>query len=334
MTAPSIVVHLKERDAAKQGRDALQGRHLRLYRVLRDIAARDGIRFEIRQRDADIRIATRSAPDGRFNDGNLHILDDRSVRADNVLNASSAYFWDFWHLDPKGTKAFSSIGDQPFDAAKVDMAWAQPFFDRLHRSYVGKRRSKYAQPEDYADSPEGCIAVFCQGDYPIQSGAGKYSDVSMVEAVLAGAGTQPVVVKPHPKASNAADIAALTELAQRHENLSVTQANIHDILAQCSITASHNSTVALEGYLHQKPAILFAQSDFLHIATTVSDDLPFRAALETALAREGDYEKYLTWYFKRKCLWLARASVEDQIWAIFTAAGFPKSRFRLNRTGW
>jgi hypothetical protein len=293
------------------------------------MAQRAGIGFDVRARDADITVGTHSAPDGRFDDGNLHILDDRSVITDNVLNAGVAYFWDFWHLDPQGTKAFSSIGAKTYSPGEVPFRRAKPFYETLRQRHVDARQSKYTQPEALRRFGPGALSVFFQGTYPVQSGAAHISDLEMLRAVLAGAGDRPVIVKPHPLVSAPGDAAAVTALARHDPRLCVTDANVHDILAASTATISINSTVALEGFLHRVPAILFGRSDFHHFAGQVDHPDQFATVLAQQLARKGGYAQYLTWYFRRNCLPLHAKDLEDRIWRIFEEAGFTQSRFGL-----
>ena len=175
----------------------MPGWHLRLYRVIRDMAVAEGIAVEIRVRDRDITPATRGVGDGRFADGNLHIIDDRSVQAEGVLNAAVAYFWEFWHLDPVGTKAYSSIGLLDYDPDEMPYPRAEVFFKTQRARLADQRRSKSGQKVAQTDLPSGALAVFLQGDFPQAQGATDFDDLAMVEAVLAQS-DGPVVVKPHP----------------------------------------------------------------------------------------------------------------------------------------
>lgn len=322
---PRIVLHLKEDDLNRD----LKGWHLRLYPILRSMAEVAGIGFDIRARDSDIKVGTRRVTDARFDDGNLHIIDDRSVMAANVLNAGVAYFWEFWHLDPSGVKAFSSIGSKPYTPADIPFAKAKPFFDMLRKRHVAQRRSKYAQPEAAETFPQGALAVFLQGTYPVQSGATDLSDLDMLRCVMDHAGDRAVIVKPHPLACTAADIAAVEGLARKDSRLIVTSANVHDVLSTSAATVSINSTVALEGFLHRVPALLMGRSDFHHFARTVGQPAQFGDVLAQELSRRGGYAQYLAWYFRRNCLPLHGADLEARIWQIYRAAGFPPARFGL-----
>lgn len=316
-----ITLHLKHKDANQE----LRGWHLRLYRVIRDLCESHGIDIEIRERDKDIRVATRRVSDRRFQDGNLHIIDDRSLRATGVLNAGVAYFWEFWHLDPIGTKAFSSIGLNAYDPNSVKPQRAANFCQNLRKRYLGQRRSKYGQPSRHSDFPQGAVSVFFQGGYPVNSGATSFSDLDVLQAVQQGAGDRPIIVKPHPLASSPTDIDVVTALAKEDYRIRLTDGNVHDILASSALTASVNSTVALEGFMHGVPAVLFGTSDFHHVATTIRTPGAFADALDTEFQRAEDYDRFLAWYFLKHCLPLNSGKLEEKLWERFEAVGFPKA---------
>ncbi|MEO8244938.1 MAG: hypothetical protein ABI832_21850 [bacterium] len=320
--AARIVLHLP----AEGANPALEGWHLRLYRVIRDMALVEGIEVEIRVRDGDIAPATRTITDGRFADGNLHIIDDRSVQAEGVLNAAVAYFWEFWHLDPVGTKAYSSIGGLIYDPGQMPFARAEVFFKTQRTRLLQERLSKYDQKAEASAVPADCLAVFLQGNFPIRQGATTFDDLAMVAAVL-GQGDGPVVVKPHPLVNDPYTLAVLKKWARREPRLTLTDANVHDILRVCAATVSINSTVALEGFLHRKPAVLFGQSDFHHFAGRVWAAEDFGPVLAAELDRKGGYAQYLAWYFLRHCLRIGSADLEATLWGRFAAAGFAKERF-------
>ena len=304
----------------------MPGWHLRLCRVIRDLAQAEGIAVEIRVRDREITPATRSVSDGRFADGNLHIIDDRSVQAEGVLNAAVAYFWEFWHLDPVGTKAYSSIGGLDYDPDDMPYPRAEVFFKTQRAHLVDQRRSKYGQKAARTRLPEGALAVFLQGKFPIEQQATQFDDLAMVEAVLAQS-EGPVVVKPHPLVEDRYTLVTLRQRARREPRLLISDANVHDILRACRATVSINSSVALEGFLHRKPAVLFGQADFHHFAGRVDDATDFAAVLAGQAQRKGGYAQYLAWYFLRHCLRIGAPDLAPALWQRFEAAGFPKARF-------
>ncbi|MDE4276773.1 hypothetical protein PXK58_20960 [Phaeobacter gallaeciensis] len=320
---PRLILHLKPADAS----DNLKGWHLRLYRKIRELCENEGIACEIRERDKDIRVGTRLVKDRRFSDGNLHIIDDRSIQAEGVLNASVAYFWEYWHLDQIGTKAFSSIGQAQYDPSSVAPQRAEAFARNLRKKYSEQRRSKYSQPDEQCDLPSGAISIFFQGRHPITSGASHHSDIDILVAAQAVAGNRPIIVKPHPLSSDVSDRQMVEELAMHDNRIHQVDANVHDILSTSICTISNNSTVSLEGFMHGVPAVLCGVSDFHHLAQDGSDLDHLGEAVKQATETHHDYDNYLTWYFVKNCLHLKSGKLNEILWERFSEAGFPRKRF-------
>ncbi len=320
---PEIIIHHKQDHTLSDW----NAKHLKLYTIISELAAEAGIHVERRVRDPDIKVGTRTTNDGRFNDGNLHIIDDRKINMPNVLNAGMSYFNRFWHLDPLGIKAFSSIGNLSYDPHLISQKWAQRFFDTQYSQRVENRKSKYTQRAKVTTFPDGVISVFLQGRFPQDSGATNISDIQMLETILKYVPDQPILVKLHPVSFEMDDMLVLQELADQNKQIIVTDANIHDMLAVSTVTVSINSTVAMEGFLHHVPAILFGQSDFHHFAETVTQTDQFPIAFQNALLRKTGYEKFLFWYFRKHCIPISSDNIHELIWDKFSKAGFPIERF-------
>ena len=87
----------------------------------------------------------------------------------------------------------------------------------------------------------------------------------------------------------------------------------------CDLVVTQNSTVALKGYLVDKPAMLWARIDWHHVAASVPRDGRDRAFAEAG--RPRDHARYLFWYLRRQSLF----AWEDNSRAI---------RWRLRALGW
>lgn len=320
---PKVILHLRPQHAELE----LSRNFLALYGHITRMLTVQGIVVQRRTLDHDIKDYIRDTEDARFNDGNLHILDDRHVQMANVLNGAPAYLKGFWHLDPQGVRCFSSIGNKSFRPDMVPYRYARKFYGRLQSDLKEQRRSRYNQTRSLAALPEGAVSVFFQGGFPKRVGATGFSDVEMLQDVLQGAGDRPVLVKPHPNVADVATMMELSDIAAGDHRVHVTDANIHDMFAASCATVSANSAVSIEGFLHRTPAILYAQADFHHFAETITGPGQFAAALERAQQRQGGYAQYMTWYFRRHCLEISAANLDQRIWEIFTAAGFPPERF-------
>ncbi|MBB93489.1 MAG: hypothetical protein CML68_02625 [Rhodobacteraceae bacterium] len=265
---------------------------------------RDGL--QARGHPVDIRplAATRGKArvlDQADSDQAIHLVNHGRLSHPRVWNAGIAYIYPFWNVDPQGIRAFSSIADQTFDPDQTDAAQARPFFRRLRKRLVDARSSRYPQPEGHSPVPDQATTVFLQSE--------AHRDVDetchltrdqMVDTVLAHA-PGPVVIKPHPRDDDPTTTTWLADLAARHPRLTVSQGNIHDLLASCARVVTINSAVGVEAYLHRKPVVLCGQADFHHIARTARspDDL---ARAITDPPRKRAYDKYIHWYFAQNCL--------------------------------
>ncbi|WP_141102010.1 hypothetical protein [Oceanicola sp. 22II-s10i] len=268
---------------------------LPFYRRLFDGLAERGIPHDGVPMDRD-RLAD------QVGDGDIHILNHARFPHPSVLSAGVAYVYPFWHLDPQGIRAFSSIRDKPFRPARVDDTAANAFFRRLRDRLVTARTSRYDQPEAVEAVPEGCIAVFLQSEGHRIVGETLWLDRwAMLRACLENAEGRPVVVKPHPRDFDPATGDTLEALQAEFPALIVSTANIHDILAVAERVVTINSAVGIEAYLHRKPVILCGQTDFQHIADEAGtvEDL---ARLLRSDAVQRRYAKYLYWYFHENCL--------------------------------
>ncbi len=318
MADARIIFHLPRRylqDFATIG-------HLRIFARLADLLRPRGAVIEVRDR----RLLPFDGGDaGAYADGNLHIIENGRVRGPGVLNTTMAYLPPYWHLDAAGVLAESSIGARAYDRRSVPVKPAMALLADLRTRWVTPRRSRHTQEAAIANLPRGCIAVFMQGTLPQDRGLAHCAPEVMLRAVQAGAGARPVLAKPHPLAI-AHDLAVIA----RVPGVTACSANLHDLLAACAVTVSFNSAVALEGFLHRKPAILFGPSDFHHFAETVVDPATFPAALSAALARPPEgFAQYLSWYFGRNCLNVEGPRFADKALAIMAEAGFPAERLGI-----
>jgi hypothetical protein len=325
MTDAAIVFHLPRRylgDYARIG-------HLRLFARIEQVLSPLGARTQVRDRRL-LPIEGGKEAAQAYADGNLHIIENGRVQGAGVLNATMAYLPPFWHLDPQGVLAESSIAARMYDRTSVPLKPAMVLLGDLRDRWVTPRRSRHTQTEWVADLPRGCIAVFMQGTLPQSRGLAHCSPAAMLAAVAQGAAGRSVLAKPHPLALEH-DLAVIAEVRAQGLAVTATNANLHDILAACGVTVSFNSAVAIEGFVHRKPAILFGPSDFHHFAQTVTDPAGFPEALAMALARPKEgYAQFLHWYFARQCLNVDAKRFRDKLLVILTAAGFPAERLGID----
>ncbi|MGV8955612.1 MAG: hypothetical protein ACOH2M_31250 [Cypionkella sp.] len=316
MTA-RVVLHLPDRFLT----GFAKGKPPLLYgRIVQTLAAR-GV-------TADLAPDLPTAQARNIQDGNLHILENGRVHAQGWLNSATAYLEGFFHVDPQGVQAASSIAARPYDPTQISTAEATAFATLLNARFTSRRHSRYKQRSDRTHLPTDAIAVFLQGPAPILQGQAFCSFEDMLRATAQNAMGRAVLVKPHPlKPDLGAEIIAKIQ-AEGHA-ITATDANVHDILAACALTVSINSATALEGYLHEKPAVIFGRSDFHALVETATSPQDFPRAMQAALTSPRDYKRALTWYFGQNCLDIHADHFDDRLLAIFAQAGFPADKLGL-----
>lgn len=301
--------------------DRIGGRKRLLYtEIVRLIEARGG-RWRAAPRDA--------AAVGA--DGNLHIVDNGRGAGEGRLNAATAYLEGFWHLDPRGVLANSSIRRERFDPASVDRAEAEAWLARLRSRFVASRRSRYGQRRLAAQTfQEGAIAVFLQGPHPYRVGHAHVAALPMLVATarFAAAEGRPVIVKPHPLDREAGQEVVAAARAAGHAVIE-TDANVHDILAGAAVTVSVNSAASVEGFLHGVPAVLCGKSDVWAAVETARRVPEIGPSLARALAGPRDFAPFLWWYFAARCLHLDDPDLDARLLARFADVGFPAERLGL-----
>jgi capsule polysaccharide modification protein KpsS len=119
----------------------------------------------------------------------------------------------------------------------------------------------------------------------------------MIKEVVNGSSNYRVVVKPHPL-EREYGMQAIRKAWQAGYLFDVTDANVHDVLSAAVAVASVNSSVSFEGFMHEKPAIVFGRTDFQSLVETVRAPGQFAAALAAVQCRDWDFAGMLHWYFK------------------------------------
>jgi hypothetical protein len=286
MSLGQVVFHLPQHLLDDQQMPAI-------YHELRRGFLVRGATVTIRHRDLSALQEVAAGPD-------FHIVHNGGGSGACLLNSIVAYLLPYFYFDPLGVYFQSATYAANFDPAAVPQAAAARRFEMLRKRYVIPRVSRYAQPEALVELPKGAIAVFLQDwSEPVER-ARFMSTRAMVETVIAGAKGRPVVIKPHPRNYGPETVEVLLWLAESHPEVTVTEANLHDILEAAAVSVSICSSVAIESMLHWKPTILFGKSDLHHCAVTVESVAAWPAALTRSLSQHWPYEAFVYWFFERQ----------------------------------
>lgn len=229
---------------------------------------------------------------------------------ERALTFRLAYHYPFWRLERVAERWRWPVALARFEAASVDKAAAADFAHRLrHRVLPGP-------PPRRGDH----VLIPLQGRLREQRSFQSMSPVEMVEAVARSG--RPCVATLHPKESHdAGDHAALRDLGRRHPNL-IIGGDTAQLLRDCAFVATQNSAVAMDGYILGKPAVLFAQSDFHHIALKVTD-LGADEALARAPGHVPDTAAYLHWFLRETSLDMMAPDADDRLLEAMRVGGWP-----------
>lgn len=236
------------------------------------------------------------------------VLDDRSVTMRRV------YHYPFWAIEQTHERWGWQVARTAFDPDNVPRRRAERFFD-----FWGKRLFKGAASEARRD---GFVYVPLQGRLRVARRFQSCSPISMLRAVCEGT-DRPVRATLHPnEVYDAQDKAAIHALLSEFPHLEITQEPMTALLAGCDVVVCENSSVAFKGYFFGKPAILFAQSDFHHIALH-GDARTCAETLTKAALHTPDYAGYVHWFWQRMSVNAGREEAADKIRARLERAGWP-----------
>lgn len=240
-----------------------------------------------------------------------HLVLNRAVPGPDGLSLRKCYMEPFWRIEAINDRWAWEIGGRSFDAGKVRAPYVGAFFDRWRGNLFGKAPI----------SREGFVLVPLQGKLRRHRHFQSMSPVEMLETLLARE-SRPVVATLHPaEIYDAEDMAALEALSLRFGQFSLSTEPSIDLLRRCDGVVTQNSSMALTGFFARKPALLFAEADFHHIAGSVPRD-----GLDLAFAHTGEgvpYAPYLYWFFKMNAITAWADDVHTQIASRLRQHGWP-----------
>ncbi len=241
-----------------------------------------------------------------------HLFHMQEPFGPNCLCLRRAYHYPFWQIEAVQERWHFDVALARFDPALVDPARAKAFSARWRKGVFGDRP---AHKGDFILMP---LQGLLQDHRSFQSA----SPVAMIGATISAFPDRRIIATLHPRETyTGEDHAALAAIAAQHPLFSV-QASTAELILGCQRIVTQNSSVALNGYLAHKPAILFAKVDFHHIAGSVPRD-GLAPAFAQADGPLPDFDTYWTWFFRHHCINGGAPEAEAQILARFARHGWP-----------
>ncbi len=231
---------------------------------------------------------------------------------DRALTCRRSYVGAFWHVEAQAERWLWPVARSGFDPDTIDAKAAGGFYGAcLTRFYPD------ARPSD----TENLAFIPLQGMLMHQRSFQSMSPLRMIEEVLARH-DGPVRASLHPRETYCEEERiALQRLTRQFPNFRFQTGGSQDLLRRCHFVATMNSALALDGFFLRKPAILFAKTDFHHIAGSVPRD-----GIGAAFARlhqPPPVARYLYWLLHLNALNAGRPEFEDRLLSRLRNLGWP-----------
>lgn len=198
-----------------------------------------------------------------------------------------------------GWSSFSELNEERL--GKVSQTEADGFFADDKISMTTQRLSKYVQPETTEALPEKFVFVGLQviGD-SVQSLA-YATPFEMMEEVIKTCEAKgiAVVVKRHPACKSSEIKAYLNEQAEAGR-ITVTNGNIHDIIASSLAVCVVNSGVGAEALTYEKPVYVFGRADYMSACFVCEHRGDFERQFEVGKSKLSNADLHKFWYLYRK----------------------------------
>lgn len=233
---------------------------------------------------------------------------------DRALTLRRAYYYPFWQIEASARRWEWDVALSDFDPSRVDRDAADKFF-KFWRRRLFKGMPDRAWRDPY-------IYVPLQGLIRKHRSFQACSPIEMLTQVAERYPDRPIHVTLHPgEQYTSADRMALAQVIGTHPRVEIVQKPMEKCLIGCDFVVTQNSSVAFAGYFFRKPAVLFGQVDFHHIAGSVMRD-GTDAAFDV-VGSEPDYAGYVWWFLQVMAINAGKDTAKDQIATVLRGHGWP-----------
>ena len=233
------------------------------------------------------------------------------------LHAMPTYIWGFWYFDEVGVYWNSSLRFARFCPEDVDAGKAEYFFNGVSGYMLRENVSKYSQ-EVRMKNPmqEAAAVVYCQEIEDYRNRSHYLTTEQMIRITASTFRDERVYVKPHPSQSKAVR-KAIMDIAADYQNVTVSDASVHDLTDAARSVVTQNSAAGFEALMQKRCVITCAKSDYWHATLTPKKENDLREALKFGPEAMADFpfEKYFYWYLDRNCLEPAKEEFAKRAWA-------------------
>ena len=230
-----------------------------------------------------------------------HLVVNRDCTSPFCLNLRNAYLPDFWRIEDSNDRWNFSVADRKFEPDLINRRRAAEFIERW-------RPKAMRMP-----SRDGFIFIPLQGVLRRKRHFQVMSPIDMIKTTLAADPHRPVTATLHPRETyNEDDLTALAKIIAEEPRFFLSREHSEDLVRRCDYVVTENSGLAFIGSFAEKPAVLFAQIDFHHIARPVSA-LGVEAAFDGIGDYRPDFSRYLVWFLRWQAIAYFADDAEERI---------------------
>lgn len=213
------------------------------------------------------------------------------------------YHYPFWQIDALAQRWHWDVARASFDPETADSD--APRFYRFWQKRLFGNAPQATRRDGFAYVP-------LQGQLQRQRLFQKCTPLEMIEHTLRHANMD-VVATLHPKENySSMELAALEVLERQYSHLTVTRGDMVAYLQSCEFVVTQNSAVAFSGFFFGKPALLFGQIDFHHIAVQADLDA-LSDSFDRVAKTAPPYDKYVWWFWQEQSINAGRDDAQAKI---------------------
>ena len=234
----------------------------------------------------------------------------------NLFHSDESYVVGFWYLDPKGVFWNSSVAEAQFNPTQIDANDAEYFFNGVSGFMLRENYSKRTQTSRANANLKPASAVIFAQDIENYLKPVHHLSLEQMIGTTAQTTDQTIYVKPHPL-HDAGARAKLATTCQKFDNVILSDASVHDLIAASNTVISQNSAAGFEALMQKKPIITCAASDYHHASLVATNPETLITAIRDAedFAKTFDYEKYFYWFLHDNMVEIQKPDFAKRAWA-------------------
>lgn len=222
-----------------------------------------------------------------------------------ALTMRKVYCYPFWRIEKTHERWNWIVAKTDFDPNSIDPETAEKFVQQWRKRLFGEEQNQTVG--------ENQILIPLQGQLMRKRSFQSCSPIKMIEATLDADKNRDIILAMHPR-EQYSDIEreTLRRLVKCNSRLRIVEHDINALVQSCDYIVTQNSSVAMTGFFHRKPAILFAKTDFHHIAANVQQS-GIDGAFGAVLGSQIDFDRYLYWFLQEMSINAGHENAKERI---------------------